>query len=186
MINLKIMEKIRPIYSELQGYLSQAPKISERPLLRDSSCWEQVNQAIEELNELSGNDYDRFRIETYDKGFGSTVSNTDYRNKLGGLIARLHGEFFFNEQTPFNGMPSTIIHQTQQQNQSVQVQILFEIRDKIDKEISKFGEKTKERAFLKKIKSSLSAAGNITELISLILKTAKNIGLTIEEVSKIF
>ena len=45
----------------------------------------------------------------------------DYRQKLGGLIARLHAEYFYDEPAPFAGMPSTIIQQTQSQSIDIQM-----------------------------------------------------------------
>ena len=56
-------EKIRPIYSELQGYLSQAPKL-ESTIDRStySTLWTQVNNTIDELNKASAKNYDGFKI----------------------------------------------------------------------------------------------------------------------------
>ena len=50
--------KIRPIYSELQGYLSQMPTVSTS---RAKELWLQPNKAIDELTEISGKDYSRFK-----------------------------------------------------------------------------------------------------------------------------
>jgi len=178
-------EKIRPIYSELQGYLSQAPK-PEDVYIDDLSLWNQYNETIDELNEISGKDYNRFQTKEEDitKGDGyRSLKVSIYRNKLGGLIARLYGEYFSNEPAPFSGMPNTVINQTQQQSQNFQV--LFEMRSKIDEKIPEFKEGTKEKSFLDKIKSSLSSIKNTTELFTLILKTGKDSGLTVEQILNI-
>lgn len=181
-------EKIRPIYSELQGYLAQAPK-NEVMDIDDLSLKSQYNETIDELNEVSNKDYNRFQIKEKDLIIYSerdkAVRVSVYRSKLGGLIARLHGEYFSDEPAPFSGMPNTIINQTQQQNQSFQIQMLLEMQSKIDKKILKFEEGTKEKNFLEKIKGSLSSVNNITELFALILKTGKDVGLTIEQISSI-
>ncbi len=180
-------EKIRPIYSELQGYLSQAPK-PEDVYTEDSSLWSQYNETINELNEISGKDYNRFQIteENITKGDGYiSIKVSTYRSKLSGLIARLHGEYFSDELAPFSGMPNTIINQTQQQNQSFQVQMLLEIQSKIDEKISEFKEGTKEKSFLDKIKDSLSSIRNTKELLALILRSGKDFGLTVEQILNI-
>ena len=52
-------------------------------------------------------------------------------------------------------MPSTVNIQTQQQSQSVHVQMLFEVRDKISEKLSEFDEGMKKRTFLQKVKSSI-------------------------------
>ena len=178
-------EKIRPIYSELQGYLSQAPEIKDAyGESNDLSLIEQHNGTIEELNDISNKNYNRFEIR------GKEIKNnffkiSTYRNKLGGLIARLYGEYFFDEPAPFSDMPNTVINQTQQQSQSFQVQMLLEVQSKIDEKISEFKEGTKEKSFLDKIKGSLSSIGNTTELLALILKSGKDFGLTVEQVLNI-
>jgi len=180
-------EKIRPIYEELQGYLSQTPLLKDpHDSSDDSSLWEQYNQVIEELNNISDKNYDRFRITPFSGGDGYTfIRLLVYRNKLGGLISRLHGEYFSDEPTPFSGMPSTVITQTQQQSQSFQIQMLLEIQSKIDEKILKFDKDSKERGFLEKIKSSLASVKNVTELILLLLKTGNDIGLTVEQIFNI-
>lgn len=182
-------EKIRPIYSELQGYLSQAPKPKNvYDNVDDSSLWNQYNETIAELNEISNDNYDRFKIKEEELGktdYGQLIQISTYRNKLGGLIARLHGEYFFDEPAPFSDMPNTVINQTQQQNQSFQVQMLLEVQSKIDEKISEFKEGTKEKSFLDKIKGSLSSIKNTTELFTLILKTGKDFSLTVEQILNI-
>ena len=182
-------KKIRPIYSELQGYLSQAPKPKETyENTDDSSLWNQHNETINELNEISGDNYDRFKIredELIKTEYGQLIKISTYRNKLGGLIARLHGEYFFDETVPFSDMPNTVINQMQQQNQSFQVQMLLEIQSKIDEKIPEFKEGTKEKSFLDKIKESLSSIKNTTELLALILKTGKDFDLRVDQILNI-
>ena len=126
-------EKIRPIYSELQGYLSQAPKKDN--VFFEEAVWERYNTTIHELNDVSGKNYDSYLVNPRKWGEDLAVEVLDYRTKLGGLIARLHGEFFADESAPFSGMPTTIISQSQRQNQSFQIQMLLEIQSKIDEKI---------------------------------------------------
>jgi hypothetical protein len=78
-----------------------------------------------------------------------------YRSTLGGLISRLHGEYFPDEPAPFSGIPSTVNIQTRQQSRSIRVQMLFDVRDKISEKLSEFDEVTKERTFLQKVKGSI-------------------------------
>ncbi|OHB60659.1 MAG: hypothetical protein A2167_04585 [Planctomycetes bacterium RBG_13_46_10] len=180
-------EKIRPIYHELQGYLSQAPdEKGARDVIYDSAYWEQYNSTIDELNNISGNNYDRFKISPVQGQAGLRVVICTYRSKLSGLISRLHGEFFSDEPAPFSEMPTTVISQSQQQSQSFQIQMLLEIQSKIDEKLPKFDEGTKERKFLEKVKSSLASIRNIAGLISLLLKVAKECGLSIEDLRNLF
>jgi len=177
-------EKIRPIYSELQGYLSQAPATSAKwPYIDDSNMWGQVNSTIDELNGIANASYDQFKLALRD---GSDVLLTaTYRAKLGGLISRLHGEYFFDEAAPFSGMPSTVITQTQQQSQS-QTQMLIDFTSKIDEEIYKLEPGDKKRTFLEKVKGALGSVRDYAGLIALYLTTAKELGITLEELSQLF
>lgn len=177
-------EKIGPIYSELQGYLSQAPKIrNDIDVSNNISLIKQCNETIDELNNVSNKNYDRFKVKERD--FDGMFNITNYKSNLGGLIAKLHREYFSDEPAPFGDMPNTIINQTQQQTQSFQVQMLLEIQSKIDEKIPEFKEGTEEKSFLDKIKSSLPSIKNTTELLALILKTGKDFGLTVEQILNI-
>lgn len=48
-------DKIRPIYSELQGYLSQAPEATSgrERIYDDTSLVDQLNSSIQELEQVS-------------------------------------------------------------------------------------------------------------------------------------
>src|SRR3989344_1811442 len=97
--------QVAPIYSELQGYLSQAPDKTSSSLTAEA-VWERYNQTINELNSVSGNNYNDFLIKP--KASENTgrlyVDVLDYRGKLGGIIGRLYREFFSDEIAPFSGM----------------------------------------------------------------------------------
>ncbi|MEK7368459.1 MAG: hypothetical protein AABZ62_02240 [Planctomycetota bacterium] len=180
-------EKIRPIYSELQGYLSQAPKDPKvHEALIQASAWEHYHSAIEELNKITGKDYNRFRVSPFKAISGPAVGIVEYRSRLGGLISRLHGEYFSDEPAPFSGMPSTIITQQQAQTQSMNVKILLDLQSKIDSQISQYEEGTNERTYLEKIKAGLSNIGDVTELVRLLLRTGKDYGLTIDKILTFF
>lgn len=182
-------EQVRPIYSELQGYLSQAPA-GDEGLIFESSIWEQYNQTINELNTVTGENYDRYKVEVRSIDWNGTmkrvIDSRSFRMKLGGLISRLHGKYFSDEPPPFSGMPNTMITQHQVQNQATYVQILLDIQSKIDEKLQEYKRESKEKTFLEKIKNSLSKSNSILELIRLILLTGKELGLTIEQILKMF
>ncbi len=183
-------EEVRPIYNELQGYLSQAP--NKETQIADSSIGEQYNKTIEELNAITGRNYNRFKVDVQNTNIPGVwanrrqiVSTQSYRTNLSGLISRLYSEYFLDEKPPFSTVPNTIITQQQSQNQTTYIQILLDVQSKIDEKLREYKDGSKEKTFLEKIKSSLSGTNNILELIKLILKTAVEIGLTIEQVLKL-
>ncbi len=184
---MDMKEKIRPVYLELRGYLSQIPEPAQvSDAMYDPAVWEQYNTTIVELNTISSKNYDRFKIVPEQGHSSEFLRILTYRQKLGGLISRLHGDFFSDEPLPFGGMPTTVISQNQQQAQSQQIQMLLEIQSKIDEKIPILPESSKEKTFLRKVKESLTSVGNVTQLIALLLKTAKDLGLTVEQIYSLF
>ena len=183
-------QDIRPIYSELQGYLAQAPNDEHKATIGDEerAIWEQYNDTVKELNVLTGKDYDRFQLApvTIPENGRQYAHVTVYRQKLGGLITRLHAEYFSDETPPFAEMPSTIISQSQNQNQSFHVQLLLEVNDLIHKGLSTTPEGSKEKTFLEKIKGALSSVKSVSELIALLFTTAQTSGITIEQLRNMF
>ncbi|MBI2472734.1 MAG: hypothetical protein HYV59_16080 [Planctomycetes bacterium] len=176
-------EELRPLYSELQGYLAQAPN-SDKAIC-DESIWKQYNDSVKLISKISREDFNRFLILNIEENVaGKFIRPILYRQKLGGLISFLHGKYFNDEPTPFSAGPSTII--SQQQNQSVHVQMLLEIQSKIDERIHSLPEGSKEKSFLQKFKNKLSSISNVTQFISQLIKMAKEFGLNIDDISKIF
>ena len=181
-------EKIRPIYSELQGYLSSAPNSSSDYFWDDAAFWNRYNSAVDELSKITEEDFSRFKViaETipWNRETRRRINIKTYRSNLSGLISRLHGQYFSDEIHPFSGTPSTIISQSQTQTQHIQ--ILLEIQSRLDEKLPGYKVGSKERTFIEKLKTSLASVKEVGSLVTLILKTAKEFGLSIEEVLKIF
>lgn len=173
---------IRHLYAELRGYLSQAPMVSNDSIF-EKSFWEQYNGAIELLQKITEKDYSRFIIKP--GGEGRVIYVNSYRQKLGGIIATLHSEYFSDEPDPLGAGPETVISQSQQQAQAVNIQMILDVQSKIDENINKYEEGSKEKGFLKKVRSSLSSISNVIQLVSLLLNTAKEFGISVEEILRI-
>lgn len=98
-------DSIRPIYFELQGYLSQAPG-REKGLIFEKETWIQYNQSVDELEKITSKDYNRYRIRPDATNWNGTmrqnITTQAYRTMLGGLISRLHGEYFPDEKSPIS------------------------------------------------------------------------------------
>ena len=185
-------KKIRSIYAELQGYLNEAPNTKDDKTPTDIFS-KQSNDTIDELNEITKNNYDKFKIESkyYSNsiGGGSYIDTYTYRNKLNALIRKIHSEFFLDEQDPFTKTPdnktSNIITQHQQQSQSIEIQIISEIMEKIGEKNQKYKDGTPEKKFLEKLKESIKSVNGVMGAINLIIKTAGNFGLTLNQISQI-
>lgn len=185
-------KKIRFIYLELQGFLKELPALNsdKSAIIRDSGVWESYHQKISDLNALTGNDYNNSKvcIKNTQDGFRDPyyISLTELRFKLAGIISRLYAEFFSDERNPLDGSPTTLINNSQNQNQSLQIEIALEISDLISNKIDKFEDGSKEKTFLEQVKNSLKSGKGVVDLISSILKTGSQIGLTTAEILKLF
>lgn len=188
-------EKIKPLYLQLQGILSQTP-LFENPFstFDTSEIWENYNKTVDKLNLISGKNYDEFKIEPkWERWQGDStqqVNGTLFRQKINGLINFLHGEYFQDERAPFSGEPQNIFTQNQQVEQTTSIEVLMmtvlEIQEKLIKKEVDYPQDSAENKFIKSIKDSLKTVKNNMDMINLILQTAASVGLTIEKLSKIF
>ena len=178
-------DEIKSLYAEFMGFLSQIPSQTvPNESLYDESLWTQYNDSVNRLTKLSGNDYTAFVIRPEKDYSPPCISLITLRSKLGGLISKIHAEYFPELPEPFSGKPSVVITQTQQQNQSLI--ILLEVQSKIDEKLSKYEEGSKEHGFLKKLKSSLPTILNVTQLITTIGQIASECGVTPKTIADIF
>jgi len=176
---------VRAVYSELIGYLSQTPKPQNTSdLFANNAPWKQYNEAVSELSNLTKENFDRFKIRPEYLNDDEIVHIITYRQALGGLINRIHGTYFLDEPPPFSGTPQTIISQSQHQNQSVQM--LFDFQSKIDEEIQKVSGDPKKEGFLRKCKEKISHAKDVTDLLKLLINTAKQFNLTLADLMSLF
>lgn len=176
-------DKVKPIYQELQGFLSQTPlpKNNYDRLTEDS--WDLVNQSIDKLNQETSKDYNKFRIEPEIVDGIAKVYVTVFRQKLGGLIDYLHAEYFEEDQRPFSGQPSTIVSQNQTQNMSVQLYVQFGME--LQKAMER-AETEEEKSFLKDISGKIETVKTFIEFILLVTNLAVKHGITMDRLKTIF
>lgn len=183
-------EKIKPIYAQLMGILSQTPSFSSSSTtISTVEIWENYNKVIDKLNNISGKSYDDFKVvpkyRTTSSFPGSYVNGTFYRQQVNGLIMQLYGEYFSTENAPFSSSPGIILSQNQQQNQSVQITIALDVQSLIDKQLYTGNLKEEEKSFLERLKQTLPTIKSATDLLNAVITTARSSGLTIEQVKQI-
>ncbi len=180
-----INSKVKIIYSELKGYLSQTPMAQQSSdIFADDSSWRQYNEAINELSQITGENYNRFIIKPEHMNGHNIVHIVSFRQVLGGIINRIHETYFPGETPPFSGTPQTIISQSQ--SQSVSIQMLLDFQSKIEKEINHVKGDTKKEGFLKKCKENLQHVKDVNDLLKLVIDTAKQFGLSISDLVALF
>ena len=168
--------------------VSQAPDSKERVIF-DKSIWNAYHAIVDELNLITGDNYDRHKVELQPWETSNeevALSVLEYRTKVIGLVGRLYATFFFGDPEPFSGSPSTVFNNQQTQNQTLDVQIRVDIESKIDEILSTLKEGSKEKNFLDKVKSSLSQVKSVSDLIRLILQTGNDMGVTLAQALKLF
>lgn len=186
-------DKVRPIYSELQGYLSQAPSLNSS-YTQDVNLWESFNTCVVELSNITSRDDSKFKITPRNVPGGdgwqsySEIEVSTYRSKLSGLINRLYGEYFSDEVQPFSGSPSSVLNlsQNQSQTQHQQLQVfLFQLNDKIEELQKRDDLEENEKTFLNKLKQGIPLVTGILQLLELILKLANDNGVLIKRLLEI-
>lgn len=160
------------------GYLSQIPARDKGELLYDGDVKvvEQIEKSIDELNEVTGQDFNKFKVTIQHYESGRMASVVEIRTNLHGLIMRLHAIYFSDENAPFGGGPSMVVNQNQHQSQS-QVAMLLEFQSLVDRKLSSPTIQPEEKNFLQKVKSALPDIKSGTELVSSVISVAKELGL---------
>ena len=181
-------EQLKCLYSELRGYYSEAPVPgSPLDLFYNRPVWEHYNQVVDLVSEASGTDHSRFRIQPADlEEHGGRATVIAYRSKVAGLISRLHAQYFAGDPGPLAPSPTTVMTQTQQQDQSAYIAVLLAVQSKVDDKLAELQEGTKEHGFLQKFKRSLASVSNVVQLLAQCLRMAKESGLSIDELAGIF
>lgn len=178
-------DKVRPIYRDLQGYLSQLPLSGQHnDVIRDPDLWNNYNSLVEELKTITSKDYNSFRVEPKYDDFSQKVFLVTLRTNLGRLISRLHAEFFDDEQTPFSSSPSTIINQSQSQEQSIDLKFYIDLGSKLDEKIKNVTDE-KEKGYLEKFKNLLPSLKSGMDILKTSIDLAKEFGLTPDQVSNL-
>jgi hypothetical protein len=178
--------EIKSVYAELIGILSQTPTSKDEGVIYNNQIWEHYNRIVKRLSEITGKNYDNFFIKTDRSEYTEYIDTTVYRTKLGGLISKLHAEYFDTLPEPFSGKPSIVITQSQQQNQQILFQLILDVQSKIDEKIPSLKEGSKEKTFFQKVKKSLSATTGIIDLLNKIFVLAKECGVSTEQLMNLF
>ncbi|MGH2613212.1 MAG: hypothetical protein ACRDFB_09240 [Rhabdochlamydiaceae bacterium] len=176
----ELKQEIKPIYEELQGYLAQCQ--NENGYIWNSAIWNQIYNCIDQLNQITHNDFNRFKpIIIDDHQNEDHIEYHEYKSKLNALIMNLHGRYFQDDSTPFSGAPNMVISQTQ----NTQITMIMDVQTLIDKQLFGNNLEPDERSFLEQIKANLSGIKSVADLIALILSTANQSDFDIHKLTKI-
>lgn len=186
--------EIRVLYEELQGILAQTPKSGR---VFEEQFWKPFNDVVELLGAGTGDDYSRFRVHPLTRrgarpltgrGVRPFVEVIHFRQIVNQLINHLHATYFSKEPPPFGTpAPSSVSVSTNvSQNQAVYFQMILDFQSAMDEKVQSFPDDSKEKQWWKNIKGSLGTITSLTQLLELLIKTAQESGLTLEQLKSIF
>src|SRR3989338_6457673 len=105
--------RIRSIYGDIKGLLSQIPASDAKPYI-GSFVVNNYNSSIDELSEVSNTDYSRYKVtsgaksESHSRG-EDFYHSTDVRAQIGRVISRLEEEYGFGRSSIGQTNPSIVI-----------------------------------------------------------------------------
>jgi len=89
-----VKEKVMPLYEKLRVYSERLTGNVTGEIKRD--IVKTLDEAVRELNVLTGNSYDRYRIIVGSEDDCENLDSLICRMKLGGLLSQLRNEFLAN------------------------------------------------------------------------------------------
>ena len=178
-------EKAIALLERLRGFLQEAPTGSGSTFGDD--LIKSLNGAIDEINEATGEDYSKFKVQMTVGEYGTWMNNLTYRTNLSGLIGELASKYHPSSLSKESKPPTTVItnFQTQEQQQTATITLLLEFQSKVDEAIRNYEDGTKEKDFLTKLKESLPAVRNYLDLLHLVFDIANSVGLTPDKIPQI-
>lgn len=176
-------EKIKPLYEELKGMLSAMP---EENLILDKGISEKYNATVSKISglipEIVASEY-LIQSEFISLQFGGgdqRINKNHYKMKLSALLGQLRGRFDFDSAVNTSGGHTFI------QNQTVSVEFVLNLQEKIIELIEKQEKGTAERTFLEKVKESIASIKNGTDIVKTVLVEANKAGISLEKLVSIF
>jgi translation elongation factor EF-G len=182
-------EEIKPLYGELVGLASGIPETDNNTV--KGRLGRRLNEIIQRLEDKTGDELERFNVEIQQgksklKGRYNYVHLDEYRTNVFSLMSRLEAHYLPEEWNKESDGESTILQQTQSQSQSQTQQMVLEVQSMLDKKLANLDEGDEKRDYIEKIKNNLSNITSPLELLNLIIKTAKNMNMTIDQIGSIF
>jgi len=173
-------KEIVSIYEELRGILTSIG--DEKSWFDDDGFTGHANHIIERVGLLCPeiSDIGLYLIQTkYQRDRGEIVESIPAKAKLNSLIGRLKGLYDIDARAVNSGHIFI-------QNQQMNIELLLDVRGQIEKNLENYKPEQPERQFLEKLKEKLSTARSAMDVIRLIISTAKEFGISLVALMKIF
>ena len=175
-------KEIKGVYEELKGVISSIE--NKDSWFDDNGFADHANRVIARVGSVCSEitDIESYKIRPeYIQQRGNIIEPIPTKAKLKSLIGRLNG--LYELETSAVNTGHTFI-QTQQQQMNIE--LLLDIRGQIEKHLQDYSEEQPERKFLEEVKSKLSTVKSAIDVLRLIISTAKEYGISLVALLKIF
>lgn len=119
------LTRIKSVYGEIKGYFDGLPKGASGPWCVPAIVGRNFNSAVSELNQVSGTNYDRFKLIEDELSGGTNCNINFFRSKMSGLISRLEQEYGFGNKT-FSSTPAVAIFNNNQNTSTIEINYTIE------------------------------------------------------------
>lgn len=185
-----LQQKIRPIYADLIGQLSGLPQTRELFDTFNRNIADHYNTRVDELSRETVKDFGSYKVEIKEQRFEHvrtatiTISIVELRQKMNGLIMRLHAEYFDDEDPPFGGQPGTINVMKQEQAQAMSISFLLNLQEHVLQRAQQVDEGSTERKLLDRIKEKLRNVSDGLEGVKAIIDAARIVGASVDDIRR--
>lgn len=169
------LTRIKSLYGEIKGYFISLPKQSSGPYIVPVEIGRNYNIAVSELTQISGINYDRFKVPNIEERRGSDLNIRLVQPQMSALVSRLEEEFGFgkNDSVPH---PTIAIFNKNQNNNTIEIN--YTINDLIAEEKSDTG-KDKLNELKQELRNPNKNWEKIKSILIWILNYSKELSLKI-------
>ncbi len=127
------LTKIKSIYGDLKGLLSQIP-LAETTSLVSQFIVSQINQSVDNLTEVTNSDFSTYKIPENQRyaDWPDSFPTNIVRAQLGRIISRLESEYGFGQNSQSSVNPGIVIFNKNQNE--ISLEINYTINDLINEE----------------------------------------------------
>lgn len=170
------LTRIRSIYGDLRGLISQIPPLKEKGLVTEFIV-EQINSALDNLSNETSSDYSTYKIPDSQRNqdWPGEFQAEVVRVQLGRVISKLEEEYGFGQATKTQSPGIVIVNKNENE---ISLQINYTINDLIDKSGDKES-KSKLRQLDQELKKPNKDWDAIKKILVWILNFSKELFLEI-------
>lgn len=168
--------KIKSIYGDIKGLLSQIPSITEMPFI-DYFTVETFNNVIDKLSKVSETDYSNYKIpNSISRGRHARYEGGIVRAQIGRVIGRLEEEYSFGKENNNHESPNIVILNKNENELSLRID--YTMNDLID-EIGNEENKKKLRSLKDELEKTDKDWEKIKSILIWILNFSKELFLKV-------